>query len=767
MKKEINVKKWVFNNWHLIVLLVIFLTAFWFRSFPGRFGELQALDPFQIFRMSEHLVNNNLQFVENDILRYYPTGVPSWEFELFVPTYMPAITYVALSTIGLNMPYLHFAIIWPAVLGALASVVMYFIGREMFGKKAGLFAAFFLAASPAFITRTSAGFFEKEPIAGLFTLLSITFFIFAFKKDSWRYGILSGLSLAIVSGTWGGVRYFYLIFSGFLFTIFLAAAVLLLLDNLFKGFGRFSDSLEKFLGMSMVKAFAPTILLGILLFKIFPMGVSLTSFEITFSFAVLGILAIRNVVDRFRLVSTEKIRQVIPAMLLIGIVVLLIGSMFSDVLMTNITQFSRVLGVQRDVISTTVAENSPGSWSNVVAVTGTTFSGAVVGVLSPLAPYAALWIFMILGAFLLLYRLYRTNEWMLLFPLVWLLSAIFGVFYAVRLTFLLGPPAALMGGFFMAWFVERFFRLHTDRQKKRESPRKFGLLPILIIAVVAVVVVVNFATGYVYSQGLGPSICMIRSDDPCVTVNEDGTLNLNDQQPWYQAMEFLSGTGQDNSVLSWWDFGYWFQTRGNKPTVADGGNLGGGHYGIRDHEIAEWFTSPPSEWDDWEDWMKEYVVGYILMDYTLPGKYGAISKIASNGEQIVGFLEFQRAGIYPSDNYTTYVFANGPYEIWLPFNDDSTLAGTPTFLVKQNGQYYQKSYINNVCTKDNGIIRTGEQTPSIDGCVAITDIGIFYVPPEAMDTIFVNLMFMEGYGLPIEQVFDNQLIQIYKVNYQE
>ncbi len=345
------------------------------------------------------------------------------------------------------------------------------------------------------------------------------------------------------------------------------------------------------------------------------------------------------------------------------------------------------------------------------------------------------------------------------------MSAILGVFYAVRLVFLLGPPAALLGGFFMAWFVERFYRFHRSRQEKSDKTGRFGLIPLLVVVIAVLVVVINFASAYNYSDNLGPSICIARTGNPCVIIGEDGSVQLDEQQPWYQAMDFLSDTGQDNSVLSWWDFGYWFQTRGNKPSVADGGNLGG-PYGERDFKIAYWFTSPTEEWNEWVPWMENHSVGYILMDYTLPGKYGAISKIASHGEQIVGFLEFKSIGMYPKDNQTTHIFANGPYEIWIPFDENGVLAGTPTFLVKQNNQYYQRTYINDVCTADFGIITTGENTPSLGGCVALTDMGVFYIPPEAENTIFVNLMFMEGYGLPLEKVFDNTLIKIYKVNYE-
>jgi hypothetical protein len=41
------------------------------------------------------------------------------------------------------------------------------------------------------------------------------------------------------------------------------------------------------------------------------------------------------------------------------------------------------------------------------------------------------------------------------------------------------------------------------------------------------------------------------------------------------------------------------------------------------------------------------------------------------------------------------------------------------------------------------------------------------VPAEIEHTIFNQLMFMQGYGLPVEKVFDNGAVQIYKVNYQD
>ena len=52
------------------------------------------------------------------------------------------------------------------------------------------------------------------------------------------------------------------------------------------------------------------------------------------------------------------------------------------------------------------------------------------------------------------------------------------------------------------------------------------------------------------------------------------------------------------------------------------------------------------------------------------------------------------------------------------------------------------------------------------GCVAISDLGVFYIPPEAEFSIFTDLMFMNGVeaGDHVEKVFDNKMVKIYKYN---
>lgn len=754
----------------LIILLIIFSSALWFRSFPARFSEIQALDPFFFYRMGLEVMDNNWQ-LGIDYMRYHPSGVDTAQYHYLIPIYLPAFVYTLLVSLGMNMHYLHFAIMWPAWLGALACIPMYFLGKELYSKKAGLFAAFFLAVVPAFITRTSAGFFEKEPIAGVFIVGSVYFFVRAFKRGSWLSGIVAGACLAMVSLAWGGVQYIYMLYAGFLGLIFLANLILVVLDYVFTGFGRYLKSLEKYLSMDMIKAYLPLILIGTLVQQLFARRVPLDNISIIVSFTFLAILLIKYGAERFKLVKEEYVPYVVPAVLVILVAGSLVGAMFIDSLADNVSQVISLVTFSKSVISTTVAENAPGDWGSIGSVTGTSFTKSAAPWLGGVAPYLSIWVFMFLGAGLLIYRFFRTREWIILLPVVWLLSSIVGVFYVVRLVFLMGPPAALCAGILLAWIIERAMRLKYFPKLSSLSTKGNFILPILLAIFIFLAVAVNFANAYTYSLNLGPSICFPRynSDDPfdvqpCVTIGENREEVLAPNQPWYEAFTYLANqTPEDSSVLSWWDFGYWFQVRGERPSIADGGHTGGA-YARTDRDIAEWYVDDADNWDSYREWFVERDVDYILMDYTLPGKYGAISKIASDGQQIVGMLQFQQKSIEPRTNDSIYIFANGQYEIWLPLDNQGIMTGTPMFLVKQNGQYIQKSYINEVCTKA-GITKAGNQDPALQGCVAVSDLGVYYIPQEAYRSVFTNLMFMDAAGLPLNKVFDNQLVKIYEVDY--
>jgi dolichyl-diphosphooligosaccharide--protein glycosyltransferase len=701
--------------WYLIFLLVIFLSAFWVRSFPARFEELQAIDPFYIYRMSEQVYENG-QLPDVDYMRHHPFGVDP-KTNNPVPFFLPPAMYAFIGPMT-GLDYFHYALLYPAIMGSLAVIVMFFIGREIHDKKTGLIAAFFLATVPAFITRTSAGFFDKEASAGFFMLLTVYFFIRAYKRDSWKSGIISGISMFMMFQTWsGGAQYIMLLVMSF-------TLIMVVLNR---------DV------MKLTHAFIPFAFLSVFLSQLSYYHSYILSFYNIIPLFFAGVLLLRIAAERYNLVKKEQLAYVVPGIVVLAFMGLFISSMFTGFGSDYIDDISNKLSLGRSVEFSTVAESNPGNWGVITGATTVTYGTQAIPQLGIGAALFSLNIFMFLGALLLVYRFYKRKDFAAIFILIWFATALWSVFGYIRLLFFIGPPIALVSAFFISKLID--LSKKTKIMQSAESHKeRINYVSVPLAAFIGLVIIANFANAYVYGMSMGPSM----------------------NNYWKESMNFLATQTPENSnILSWWDFGYWFQTRGERPSLTDGG------FGKR-HDVATWFTADAQNWTDFEPWLMDtYGIDYILMDYTLPGKYGAISKIASDGGQIIGIPQFQQSQIYPQGDQTIYEFKSGPYALWLPMNDaGNAMTGAPMFLASQGGEYYSKAYINDVCTID-GITQVGFEEQSIGGCVAMTSFGVFYVPAEAEHTIFSRLMFMEGNGLPVEKVFDNQAIKIFKVVYDE
>jgi len=120
---------------------------------------------------------------------------------------------------------------FPAVAGALVAVPVYFIGREIFNRWAGLLAALLAVIIPSeFLGRSTLGFADYHVLETLFTTTTVMFLIFALKHGrrsgytaaGWRdlnvikgtllYSALAGLFLGFYFITWAGALVFVFIF---------------------------------------------------------------------------------------------------------------------------------------------------------------------------------------------------------------------------------------------------------------------------------------------------------------------------------------------------------------------------------------------------------------------------------------------------------------------------------------------------------------------------------------------------------------------------
>ncbi len=120
---------------------------------------------------------------------------------------------------------------FPAVLGSLVVIPVYFIGRELFNRWVGLIAALLAVTIPSeFLGRSALGFTDYHVLETVLTTTAIMFLLFAFKRgrassysfSQWRdwrplkstllYSGLAGLFLGLYNISWAGALLFVFIF---------------------------------------------------------------------------------------------------------------------------------------------------------------------------------------------------------------------------------------------------------------------------------------------------------------------------------------------------------------------------------------------------------------------------------------------------------------------------------------------------------------------------------------------------------------------------
>jgi oligosaccharyl transferase (archaeosortase A-associated) len=137
-----------------------------------------------VFHM--RLVENTVKFFPNrifyDAFTIYPYGYHlHWGplFDQLIAFFSLAIGIGAPSEQTINIVGAYF----PAVLGALVVFPVYYLGKIMFNKWAGLIAAFLVAVFPGqFLSRSLLGFTDQHVAEVFFSTLTIMFLAFALKK---------------------------------------------------------------------------------------------------------------------------------------------------------------------------------------------------------------------------------------------------------------------------------------------------------------------------------------------------------------------------------------------------------------------------------------------------------------------------------------------------------------------------------------------------------------------------------------------------------
>ncbi|MCK5594404.1 MAG: hypothetical protein KAI18_04120, partial [Candidatus Aenigmarchaeota archaeon] len=299
-----------------------------------------------------------------------------------------------------------------------------------------------------------------------------------------------------------------------------------------------------------------------------------------------------------------------------------------------------------------------------------------------------------------------------------------------------GAPAALAGAFGIYYMIKTFNDADFVKNFKKIDigGLKVNILKAIPVIFVILLLIVNISAGMAFSKNIGPS------------------LNKN----WQGASQFLkTETPVDSVILSWWDYGYWFETSGERASVADGGNEKGATI---NPILANGFIS--DNISDLKEVIEYFPADYVVVDYTLIGKFSAMSKIGHGGEKVNSFIPLTLAKSVPKGNITIMAYQLGTNSIYVPVSQEGGIAGDIKFVTPQG-----TAHIKGLCTA-NGFVDLKPEEPIYEACIMFTPFGVYlpYPEMEAGLSNFAKLYLFDGQGVPfLEKVYDNTEIKIFKV----
>ena len=223
-----------------VLLIAIVSLAFYIRAvlpynnvFLGDIVRFGGNDPWYHMRLVENTIRNFPHRIFFDPYTHFPVG----DVLHFGPLYDQMIALIAL-IVGLGSPSLHTIEVvgayFPAVLGALVVLPVYFIGKGVFDKRVGLLSALVVVILPGqFLSRSLLGFTDHHVAETLFSTLTIMFFMIAIRRaevlrfehvleKDWdilrtplAYSILAGIIFGCYLLSWAGA-----LLIGFIITVF-------------------------------------------------------------------------------------------------------------------------------------------------------------------------------------------------------------------------------------------------------------------------------------------------------------------------------------------------------------------------------------------------------------------------------------------------------------------------------------------------------------------------------------------------------------------
>jgi dolichyl-diphosphooligosaccharide---protein glycosyltransferase len=520
---------------------------------------------------------------------------------------------------GGGMSLMDFTIAFPAVMGALTSISVFALVRVIGGTTAGMFSALFWAFSPAIIQRGNLGWFKSEPLGLFFGITAIYLFISAIKHKEAKYAIAKaiagGLILGLANGSWGGIQYFSIPISLFFIalpffrrdlTIPMYVAIAFTVFTLITAAAFPRPGISFVLGLPGLAMMAGTAFLVIAFFvkkMSTPMVQTRNVAFLLIAFVAVGIAFVAA--GPYVSPSFRYLNAINPFIGSIDPLVESVAEHFTPTVADYFTDFSVLLMFA-----------GLGGWLAFRRRNDTAIFALLIGITGVYvsATFARLLVFASVGIIVLaglgLYEVTRS-------------------IMAYREATATTPAAA----------GPRVAAATREQRRKMEFASKGHSTSGQIVKISYIIVMIMMLTIPMFYPS---NANWVSSADIPAAIANGGTGFRLQTEDWTHAMDWISKNTEPGAVIaSWWDYGYWITTLGNRPTLADNATLN--HTRIQ--SIAKMLMSDEQTgMRIAQDLQADYIMVYVVGQVRFYGQLNATGTDGANEDNRIAVYTLGQGG---------------------------------------------------------------------------------------------------------------------------
>jgi dolichyl-diphosphooligosaccharide--protein glycosyltransferase len=522
-----------------IILFLIILVGFRVRlfTFPqvfeqGRIIFLEADPYYHMWRVFSYIETFPGTFFFDPFLNYPYGIIVGWP-----PLYDETIALISLIA-GFGNPgtYLVETIgaFIPLILGIFSIISVYYIAKEIFNQRVGLYSSLILAVLPAHAQISFVGFIDHHIAEVLISVMAYLFFIRALKNQSRFFSILSGIMIGLSFLTWIGAPIFIGIILSYIIIQFI-------MDKKAK-------TGSKYLMKTGLLSFSSAFFTISLFYLWTPWQKDLAAGTLSYFQPVYVYFCIMIVIFLWKISKIMKNQNwVFYPLIIVGVfaslylLVIVVFPSFYENLLNGIGYLLTDAPEIKQII-----EAQPLYYSNDGIFLGYNFFSNPVWYQFALGFYFAL-----MGLMLLIYYQRNGIDKGSLFLIIWTLIALILALYQRRFTYTLAVNVAILSGF----LIDKITDYINSSGKRMTFHFRSEYIALFILAIL---VIPNYIQAYNMAQSPPKP-----TDD------------------WYDSLVWLRentpdpGKPPQYGIMTWWDYGNWILYISKRPVVSNNFQVGG------------------------------------------------------------------------------------------------------------------------------------------------------------------------------------------------